>query len=226
MSQPKPKPLSDKLKTATTTLVPNRIAPDPFDHKISAMAHLRTFLAVEIGPNVAGRAQTLINKLKTVDAKVSWIRAGQMHFTLNFLGDVRDREIPELLSLVTAAVKPLPTFDLLCRGLGVFPSLENPRTIWLGVTDGAEQMRELHHTLEQGLSQFGLRGEGRRYRPHLTLGRVRSLPNGPEDLAAKIQEFRDYEAGLTCVCDVTVFHSAQQSNGPVYEPLGQAELLG
>ncbi|MDX1964345.1 MAG: RNA 2',3'-cyclic phosphodiesterase [Pirellulales bacterium] len=190
------------------------------------MPILRTFIAVEIGPDVAGRAQTLINRLKATDAKVSWIRPQQMHFTLNFLGDIRDREIPELLRLVTDAVRPLPAFDLLCRGLGVFPSLENPRTIWLGVTTGAEAMIELHQALDRGLKQLGLRGEGRRFRPHLTLGRVRSLPHGPENLAELIAEYAAYEAGVMSVCDVTIMHSDPHGNGSSYEPLGQAELLG
>jgi 2'-5' RNA ligase len=190
------------------------------------MAVLRTFLAVEVGPNVAGSAQKLVNRLKATTAKVSWIRPQQMHLTLAFLGDLRDREIPGLLQAVNAAVRPLAAFDILCRGLGVFPSLDNPRTIWLGVTMGAEEMRALHNALEKGLASLGIRGEGRRYRPHLTLGRVRSLPNGPADLAQLVNEFAEYEAGIMSVCDVTVFQSTRDEGMPVYEPLGQAELLG
>lgn len=190
------------------------------------MSLLRTFVAVEIGPDVVGHAQKLINKLKVADAKISWIRPEQMHFTLSFLGDIRDREIPELLNIVTEAVKPLGAFDMLCRGLGVFPSTGNPRTIWLGVTYGKEEMEELHSVVENALKKLGVRSEGRRYRPHLTIGRVRSLPNGPDELAKLIDEYKDYEAGLTSVCDVTVFHSEMLPGESQYAVLGHAELRG
>ncbi len=59
------------------------------------MALLRTFVPVEIGPDVISRSQTLMNKLGASDAKVGWIRPAQMHFTLSFLGDIRLFEIPD-----------------------------------------------------------------------------------------------------------------------------------
>ncbi len=95
------------------------------------MAIMRCFLAAEIGPNVAGRAQTLIGKLKATSAKVTWTRPDQLHFTLSFLGDVLDRDLPNLLTSLSEAVREIPAFDLISRGLGVFPSIDNPRTICL-----------------------------------------------------------------------------------------------
>lgn len=191
------------------------------------MSQLRTFLAAEIGPDVAGRAQKLVNKLKAAStAKVSWVRPGELHFTLSFLGEIVDREIPQLLKAVSDAVRELPAFDLICRGVGVFPSLDNPRTIWLGVTDGYDEMIELHARLEQALVPLGIRGEGRRYRPHLTLGRIRQSDTGMIELREQLAAFEDYEAGIMTVSEVTVFHSDLRSSGPEYAALGHAELLG
>lgn len=191
------------------------------------MPLLRTFIAAEIGPDVGGRAQKLINKLKaSTTAKITWVRPAELHFTLSFLGEIIDREIPKLLTTVNDAVRDLPAFDLLCRGIGVFPSFDNPRTIWLGVTDGHDEMIELHSRIEQALRPLGFRGEHRRYRPHLTLGRIRQSDTGMIELREQLEELQDYEAGIMTVSEVTIFHSDLRSSGPEYAPLGHAELLG
>ncbi|MGC4005782.1 MAG: RNA 2',3'-cyclic phosphodiesterase [Pirellulales bacterium] len=165
-------------------------------------------------------------KLKAAPVRVSWVRPEQLHFTLSFVGDVQDREIPQLLNAVNAAVRDLETFDLMCEGVGAFPSPDNPRTVWLGVTDGAERMVALHGAVEEALRPLGFRGEGRRYRPHLTLGRVRNTTDGAAELKTLLDHYADYEAGVMTVAEVTIFQSDLTSGGPQYFPLGHAELKG
>ena len=104
--------------------------------------------------------------------------------------------------------------------------MQRPRTIWLGVTDGAEEMIALHDCLEQGLAKLGFRPEKRRYRPHLTLGRLKQSPQGIGELGTLIQQNNDYQADTMNVCEVVVFSSRLDRNGPEYEPLGTIELAG
>ena len=70
------------------------------------------------------------------------------------------------------------------------------------------------------------RPEGRRYRPHLTLGRVRQAPRNAGELVRLLDEKRDYLADVMSVADITLFSSELTSNGPVYDVLGEAELRG
>ena len=108
----------------------------------------------------------------------------------------------------------------------MLPSIDNPRTIWLGVTDGYDEMIELHARLEAAFAPLGIRGEGRRYRPHLTLGRIRQSDTGMIELREQLAEYEDYEAGIMTVSEVTIFHSDLRSTGPEHAVLGHAELLG
>ncbi len=85
-------------------------------------------------------------------------------------------------------------------------------------------MVQLHHHVEKTLNALGFKGEGRRYRPHLTIGRVRSLPNGSGDLRELIEQHAEYEAGLMIVDQLTLYSSELEKHGPVYAPLGYAEL--
>ena len=185
---------------------------------------LRTFVAVEIGQDVRARAAALIKQLRSTDAKVKWVDTGSMHFTMKFLGEVDVREVPAICGAVTQAVAGMAPFEIEVRGAGAFPTAQRPRTIWLGVGAGTEQMVALHGAIEGSLVDLGFRTEGRRFRPHLTIGRVRSSPAGVSDLGQLIEQNGHFLAGSTIVEDVVVFSSDLTPQGPVYEALGHAEL--
>lgn len=187
---------------------------------------LRSFIAVEISPNVRARATQLIKTLSGTDAKIKWVEPHNLHLTLVFLGDVQMEEVPQLCEAMQRAVAELPPFDLEVRGAGAFPDARRPRTIWMGVSRGTEEMVALHDAVEDALADLGYRPEGRRYRPHLTLGRVRQAPRDSKELIRLLEEHSDYLADVMSVADITLFSSELTKEGPLYEPLGSAELGG
>jgi RNA 2',3'-cyclic 3'-phosphodiesterase len=187
---------------------------------------VRTFVAVEIPAEVKDRASQLIARLSTTPAKVKWVGREQMHWTLKFLGDVDMLEIPKVCEAVTRAVEPLAPFDVEARGAGAFPDPRRPRTVWLGVGQGSQQMIELHDAIERELATLGYRAENRRFRPHLTIGRVRSSQDGVEELGRLVERHADFESGLSTVYEVVIFSSELGRDGPTHEPLGHADLQG
>jgi 2'-5' RNA ligase len=188
---------------------------------------VRTFVAVEVSPEVMARSAELIKKLTALDAPVRWVDPQKMHFTLKFLGEVESLEIPDVCTVVDEAVKELPPFECQVAGAGAFPDLHRPRTVWLGMKYGIEAMIALHDAIDAGLTELGFRTEQRRYRPHLTLGRVRGgRPDDIARLARGLEEYRDYVGGVTDVSEVVVFSSSPQRDGPIYEPLSHASLEG
>ncbi|HEY5311149.1 MAG TPA: RNA 2',3'-cyclic phosphodiesterase, partial [Pirellulales bacterium] len=169
----------------------------------------------------------LIAELAATSANVKWVEPENLHFTLKFLGDVPLLEVPDICTALADAVSDLPPFDVQARGAGAFPTLERPRTLWLGVDGGADAMREVHAAVERGLAPYGFRREQRRFRPHLTIGRVRnSSAAGIQDLAERLAACREFIGGITDVAEVVVFASEQGRNGPKYEPLSHASLNG
>lgn len=187
---------------------------------------VRTFVAVEVPAEVRDRMRKLVDELRVTDAKVKWSDTKDLHWTLKFLGDVDLREVPDVCEAVTQAVADLTSFDIVARGAGAFPDLRRPRTVWIGTGEGSDEMVELHDRIERALAKLGYRAEGRRFRPHVTLGRVRNSPHGLRELADLIQKNADYEAGISTVFEVVVFSSELGPKGPTYEPLGHAELKG
>lgn len=187
---------------------------------------IRTFVAVEIPLETKDRARRVIAALDTTPAKVKWVEPQNLHWTLKFLGDVDILETPAVCEAVRKAVEPLAAFDVEAWGVGAFPDAHHPRTVWLGMRRGNEQMVELHDAVEFELAKLGYRSENRRYRPHLTIGRVRQSPEGIEELAELIEAHTDYDAAVSLVDEVVVLSSEFGREGPTYDALCHAELRG
>lgn len=189
------------------------------------MKPVRTFVAVELTPEIRGRANQLVGVLRRVVADVRWSPPENMHLTLKFLGDVEVLEIPRVCDAVKEAVADMSPFTIEVRGAGAFPDFEKPRTVWLGVGAGSDGLTLMHERLEAALGALGFREEGRRFRPHLTLGRVRDSHPGSK-FAQTLAGHADYVAGEMMVGEVTVFSSELSRAGSKYEVLGHFDLCG
>ncbi|HEX5442368.1 MAG TPA: RNA 2',3'-cyclic phosphodiesterase [Pirellulales bacterium] len=186
---------------------------------------LRTFVAVEISSETRARARQLIARLSGTGAKVSWVKPECLHLTLKFLGDVDLRDVAPLYEAVKSATAELPPFEIEVRGAGAFPTAARPRTLWLGVGRGGEELVALHDAVDQALDGLGYRREQRRFRPHLTIGRVR----GGHDLDALgqlVTQHADFAGGVSSIDEVVVMSSDLTPDGPDYEPLAVAPLDG
>ncbi len=184
----------------------------------------RTFIAVEIPTEVVTQVERLIGRLGQSSANVKWVEQGNLHLTLKFLGDVEVISIPEVCKAVSTAVANLPAFEVELAGVGAFPNVEKPRTVWLGVEKGRDELVELHDGIDGALADLGFRSEGRRFTPHLTLGRVRQRSDGSSDLIELIAQHDSFVAGKMTVDEIAVVSSKMGRDGPVYTMLGHVEL--
>jgi 2'-5' RNA ligase len=189
------------------------------------MKKTRTFIAVEVSGEIRSRARELQRQLEAVAGDVKWVAAENLHWTLQFLGDVDDLDLLAVCDGVTEAVSELEPFGLSVHGAGAFPASDRPRTLWLGAGQGSDAMCSLQAAIEQRMSKLGYRGEARRYTPHLTLGRAGRNAR-PGSLAAELATLADFDAGTIVVDEVTVFASELQREGPEYRVIGRAPLGG
>lgn len=184
----------------------------------------RTFIAVEMDESVRAAAARLIRALAASQADVKWVEPHNLHLTLKFLGEVPLEEIPAVCEAVQRAVAGIEPFRLELMGAGAFPNTRRPRTLWLGAGEGQVEMAALKQAVEHGLKKLGYRPEGRKFKTHLTLGRVRRGGPGMARLAELLAEHASYPAGASAVEEVTVFASELTPEGPVYSALSRAEL--
>lgn len=190
------------------------------------MRSIRTFIAVELSGTVIARALEAIRLLKTSGAEVGWVARPQMHLTLKFLGNVPEVETPDVCRVVAEAAAGIEPFEIVFRGLGSFPRVSEPRTIWLGIDQGQEELAELRAAIEGALQkEMGFGKEQRKFHPHLTLGRLRKESDpAREELARLIEENSAFDGDLTVVEEVVTFASMLGRQGPAHEPMGHASL--
>jgi RNA 2',3'-cyclic 3'-phosphodiesterase len=190
------------------------------------MPRLRTFIAVEMSPRVITRAGDLIDKLRIAPAEINWVRPQQMHLTLKFLGDVPDTDTPDICNVVRAVAASFEPFEITCRGTGAFPSAKTPKTLWIGIEDGADELKKLQAALDDTLkTELGFAKEPRGFHPHLTLGRVkRDLPGSAGELTQLLEKHVHFDADLAIIDELVTFASFLGRQGPRHDPLDRAEL--
>jgi RNA 2',3'-cyclic 3'-phosphodiesterase len=190
------------------------------------LAKTRTFIAVEAVDGAHAQAQTAIEHLRPFASNVKWVEPENLHWTLQFLGDLKDEELAEVCRRVQKAVAEVEPFSLTAAGVGAFPHVDRPRVLWLGAAEGAERFVQLQSAIEQNLESMGFRGENRRFVPHLTLGRVGPGGGGLSQFVDELNAMANFAGGQMFVDEVLVYSSEPQRSGPKYTPLAHLKLGG
>jgi 2'-5' RNA ligase len=102
-----------------------------------------------------------------------------LHVTLRFLGPTPEERIAELSAIVDDAAASAAPFRVSIRGSGAFPSARRPRTLWLGIDDGAAALTALARRFDDLLTKAGWPTDDRPVRAHLTLARADGRREGP-----------------------------------------------
>ena len=187
------------------------------------MSRTRTFIAVPADDGVYAQALAAIKLLSPHTENVRWTGADNLHWTLQFLGEVEDIETFEVCRAVAKVAAGHQAFELASGGVRAFPSSEKPRTVWLEAGAGSERLCQLQDSVEASMADLGFRPERQRYTPHLTLGRVHQGSHGGAALSEKLGTL-DMEGGTMFVDEVLIFGSEITRDGPSYHVLGRAPL--
>jgi 2'-5' RNA ligase len=179
---------------------------------------LRLFVAVPVAEGLRARVihlqQAIARIWPEVDARVKWVEPQNLHFTLKFLGETPQERVPDVAEAVQAVAEAKP-FEITIEGLGAFPDLRAPRVLWVGVTDGAEELVDLARRVEEALFRARFPKEIRPFRPHLTIGRIRQGPGGA-GLARILERSEEAKIGRQRVEWVVVMESRLGPKGPTY----------
>jgi 2'-5' RNA ligase len=158
---------------------------------------MRLFIALDIPEDARAeleKAQQYVQRSRSHPVK--WVATKNCHVTLQFLGDVNDRKVPELLRAlddVETSLHPAPGETtgqawlprLALAPVGAFPNLKRPQTIWMGLGGDVATLQQLQQAVAQALEPHGFAPD-KRFHPHLTIGRVRRDANKSEvDALAK-----------------------------------------
>ncbi len=179
---------------------------------------VRTFIAIEMPPEVRQYLDRCQERLHGAGGKVRWVRTDLIHLTLVFLGEVAVERLEALGAAVEAAVAGFGPLVLRAGGAGQFPPKGRPRVIWVGIDEPAGDLLRLQKAVADATAPFAEKVEKRAYRPHLTLGRVRG-GRGLGELSAAVSEMADQQSPAFDAAEIVVMKSVLSREGPIYSPL-------
>ena len=133
---------------------------------------MRLFFALELPPPLREHLVRVQNVLRPLLPRMSWTKAENLHLTLTFLGEVDDGRVPHLVDAAGAC--PMKPVLLRPAGLSLLPPGRPFRVLAVALAED-ENLTALQACLEDRLATLGFEREGRRYHPHVTLARARTL---------------------------------------------------
>ena len=166
---------------------------------------MRLFIAIDIPKNILSYVNEVQSKLKGVRLTKNF------HITLNFIGELDKKKLPDLIFLLNNIT--FNEFELETTNLGVFPSTENIKVIWIGLKNNNNTLMELQKSIEKTLIEFDIKKDFE-FHPHITLARVsRSI------------EFPNFnlESKLFTVKEFALYQSVLTSQGPIYKKIKKWE---
>lgn len=168
----------------------------------------------------------LIDKLANTRAEYRWVEEENLHVTLNFVGDVPEGEVVELCRDVQKKLDGFERFVLGIKGSGAFPNTEKPKTLWLGIEEGAGELKRLYGLLEELLvDEWRFPKDRNEFHPHVTLGRLRRGGRWNQALTNVLEQHSNQNFGMCSVDEVVVNSSHLEKSGPTYTPMVRVKLF-
>jgi len=186
------------------------------------MRVIRCFVALEIPVEVQELLGGVSRELDGAGADVNWVKPGNIHLTLKFLGEIPQNRFIQAGMAVSKMKDVLGPITARLGELGAFPVLNKPRVVWAGLSQGGEECLKAFQAMEEELVQIGFQREERKFSPHLTLGRVRTNRNSAE-LSKLIKETRLPPEEFPFKA-LSLIKSNLTPQGPVYDSVNSVYL--
>jgi len=183
---------------------------------------MRTFIAIDLHPEIKVRLLDFISRLRQAGGSVKWVKPQALHLTLKFLGEIPEDKVPPVEAVIRSVCAGHRAFSLVVEGTGAFPPGKSPRVLWVGIREEAEIV-SLQDKLEEALDKEGFPRERREFHPHLTLGRVKAAQNLKETTEI-LGRHGQTHFGEMVVNELTFYQSILKPEGPEYRVLSRVEL--
>ncbi len=182
---------------------------------------MRLFIAVNLTAETQNAIQHALDQFPIQHPPWRWVKTGNLHVTLKFLGDTPEAHIPRLVDSIDAVGHP--RFSISLDRFGGFPNLRKPRVLFYKISDGSEPLSRLAAAVDVNLQKrMGLPVERKPFQAHITVARIkRPLP---VDLADRLGEVPPLPGVSQVVSSVDLMQSELWRDGAVYHRLKEIAL--
>jgi 2'-5' RNA ligase len=184
---------------------------------------IRSFIAIDLPQEIRKKLAAIQAQLRQSRAGVRWVKPSSIHLTLKFLGNILPEQVDDIAAAAAQLIRDEPPITLCAAGLGSFPSPRKPRVIWVGLQGEVDRLTKIQADLENTLETLGVAKEGRGFRPHLTIGRVKDshrLHSLIEAMSTvELPEFNSFDAN-----EIILYKSDLRPTGAIYTKLHRMPL--
>jgi 2'-5' RNA ligase len=180
------------------------------------METLRTFIALDMPAEIKTALGSYTQPLKSMRGRVTWVKPENMHLTLKFLGDTPAGRIDEIAAALQEVALTSAPFSATLAGSGVFPNLNYPRVLWVGLEEKTGVLSGLVKAIDERMQTLGFQREKRPFTAHLTIGRAKDTK-----IQEIVQALRDkpFPAMAAQFHEIIFMKSALLPGGSVYTPI-------
>lgn len=175
----------------------------------------RLFLGLALPDGVADQLVPLCSGVPGA----RWVGRENLHITLRFIGEVDGSELDEIHAAVAALTAP--AFDVRLGGVGRFGTGQRTRAVWAGV-DPQDDVAFLAAKIDHALVQTGLEPERRKFKPHVTLARLKETSEGR--VLHWLEGHGGFRTNAFTVDHFVLFRSHLTQAGAQYEALAEYSL--
>lgn len=170
---------------------------------------MRLFVAVDVNEPEVISSITKLQKRLVVQAKP--VEPENLHFTLQFLGEVDENKIQEIKNVLDSI--SFSPFFVKFKKIGVFPRVRKPRVIWVGTDEeGGNNLIQLAKKVETVLKPLGFKTD-KSFKPHLTIFRIKKRN---VDVTDQLNKISNFEFGSQEIHEIKLKQSTLTSAGPIY----------
>ena len=156
---------------------------------------MRVFAALPVEGEAKAELERTLIDLGRRGWPVKWVGDHGLHVTVKFLGEIEPGRLDAIRETLAGACAGTPPLSFRATEIGAFPSFARARILWAGY-ESESALELIVHRVEQGLEALGFPLEGRPFRPHVTLGRVREGARLPQEGVALLER-ATLSAGFT-----------------------------
>ena len=181
---------------------------------------IRTFLALEL-------PKTIRNKLSAHSELISghyklqqirWLPNENYHITLAFLGNVEYVLISSLQMKLEQNISSNKAVPFKFSEITPFPFSSKPKIV-AAMLEHSDELMQLQHNTAKCVRAFGISLERRRFKPHVSLGRLKYR-------SRKSIAFQPQQILLKGVSEkIVIYQSELTPKGAVYTSLGEISLM-
>lgn len=181
---------------------------------------IRIFIALEIPNEILEVAFESVKRKINSFEKINWESKDKLHLTLKFIGDFDEAKIESLANDLFMLFENIPKLNLQLDKFGFFSNNNIPKILWLGLKEN-DNLNMLVNKIDELTFNYGIEKEKRKFKPHITILRIKNLDYINELYSLKEIKFENvtFESKR-----IHLFKSELLKTGSVYKSLKEFQL--